>query len=287
MRAPSKAYFYNYSLGMPFTDKSATFNKADVLAHISDYKKPDQRTDEYKFVAAGIDWGEHFHHIVILGMTTEREIRLMDLVKIPKSTGVEHIEEDLNLVVRELNKYEPDIILPDLGYNGNYDDKLIAYYGPNRVYGVNVRSAESNGDFNAHFSDNDSTVTIDKLTQNLIMMGNMRRGDIKFWHGGQYDSRINDFITQWGNVIIRTDEKEDKQTHLIDYKKIILRKGPDHYAQSSTYAMVGLDKLMKEDAMQQRHKTEISYLDSTVFSPEQTDIQKEYGIKNVVKSRDL
>ncbi len=51
--------------------------------------------------------------------------------------------------------------------------------------------------------------------------------------------------------------------------------------------MVGLDKLMKEDAMQERHKTEIGYLDSTVFSPEQTDIQKEYGIKNVVKSRDL
>lgn len=227
MRAPSKAYFYNYSLGMPYEDKSASFNKADVLAHIADYDKPTHREDKYKYVSAGIDWGEHAHSIVILGMTTDRKIELMDLIRIPKSTGIEHIEEDLNLVVRELNKYEPDIILPDLGYAGSYDDKLIAYYGLGRVYGVKVRSAESNGDFNAHFSDSDSTVTIDKLTQNLIMMSNMKRGDIRFWRGSQYDARINEFITHWSNVVIRTDEKENQQTHLVDYKKIILRKGPD------------------------------------------------------------
>ena len=176
---------------------------------------------------AGVKLKEHAHSIVILGMTTDRKIELMDLIRIPKSTGIEHIEEDLNLVVRELNKYEPDIILPDLGYAGSYDDKLIAYYGLGRVYGVKVRSAESNGDFNAHFSDSDSTVTIDKLTQNLIMMGNMKRGDIRFWRGSQYDARINEFITHWSNVVIRTDEKENQQTHLVDYKKIILRKGPD------------------------------------------------------------
>ena len=56
-----------------------------------------------------------------------------------------------------------------------------------------------------------------------------------------------------------------------------------HYAQSSTYAMVGLDKLMKEDALANRQKTQIDYLDSTVFSPEQTDIQKEYDITNSIE----
>jgi hypothetical protein len=268
---------------MPYEDKSASFSKADVLSHIADYDKPTHREDKYKYVSAGIDWGEHAHSVVILGMTTDRKIELMDLIRIPKSSGIEHIEEDLNLVVRELNKYEPDIILPDLGYAGSYDDKLIAYYGLGRVYGVKVRSAESNGDFNAHFSDSDSTVTLDKLTQNLIMMGNMKRGDIRFWRGSQYDARINEFITHWSNVVIRTDEKENQQTHLVDYKKVILRKGPDHYAQSSTYAMVGLDKLMKEDALANRQKTQIDYLDSTIFSPEQTDIQKEYDITNSIE----
>ena len=39
--------------------------------------------------------------------------------------------------------------------------------------------------------------------------------------------------------------------------------------------MVGLDKLMKEDALANRQKTQIDYLDSTIFSPEKTDTQKE------------
>lgn len=47
--------------------------------------------------------------------------------------------------------------------------------------------------------------------------------------------------------------------------------------------MVGLDKLMKEDALANRQKTQIDYLDSTVFSPEKTDIQKEYDITNSIE----
>ena len=39
----------------------------------------------------------------------------MDLTRVPRSEGAEHIEEDLNLVVRKLNQYQPDLILPDRG----------------------------------------------------------------------------------------------------------------------------------------------------------------------------
>lgn len=42
---------------MPYEDKSASFNKADVLSHIADYDKPTHREDKYKYVSAGIDWG--------------------------------------------------------------------------------------------------------------------------------------------------------------------------------------------------------------------------------------
>ena len=44
------------------------------------------------------------------------------------------------------------------------------------------------------------------------------------------------------------------------------------------YAMVGLDKLMKEDAKKRRIKTQIDYLESSAFTPEKTDMQKEYNI---------
>ena len=53
-----------------------------------------------------------------------------------------------------------------------------------------------------------------------------------------------------------------------------------HYAQSLAYALTGLDKLMKEDAMKRRQSTQIDYLDSDIFSPEKTDMQKEFDIDN-------
>ncbi|UJJ74851.1 hypothetical protein [Bacillus phage BM-P1] len=34
--------------------------------------------------------------------------------------------------------YNPDIICADTGDSGNYVEKLMAYFGPGRVYGVKV-----------------------------------------------------------------------------------------------------------------------------------------------------
>ncbi len=225
MRAPSKQFFYNYSLGFPYEDKGATFRSEDIFSHVDDFEKPNDR-ENYKFVSVGIDWGEHYHSIVTMGMRPSGQIDLMDLTQVPRSVGVEHIEEDLNLVVRKINQYQPDIICADRGFSGNYVDKLIAYYGMDRVFGVIVRSAKSNGDFNAHFSS-DNTVTIDKLTQNLITLSNIKRGDIRFWHGSQTDKSVQTLANHWSNVVIRTDEKEDEATHTIQYSKVILRKGAD------------------------------------------------------------
>lgn len=60
---------------------------------------------------------QNWHHIVTLGVRSDGKIDLMDLTRVPRSTGVEHIEEDLNLVVRNLNRYEPDLIIADQGLN--------------------------------------------------------------------------------------------------------------------------------------------------------------------------
>lgn len=116
LRAPSKQFFYNYTLGFPFEDKSTTFHDYDVYRNIKNYERPFERTDEYKFVSSGIDWGEHNHTVVTVGMTNEGKIRLMDISFVPNSRGnVDTIEQDLNEVVRILNKYKPDIICPDIG----------------------------------------------------------------------------------------------------------------------------------------------------------------------------
>lgn len=227
MRAPSKQFFYNYTLGYPYQDKSIAFHDEDVLDHIDhNYKRPLTRNG-YKLVATGIDWGAEYHHVVTLGMRPNGEIDLMNLTRVPKSTGVEHIEEDLRAVVQVLRQYEPDIILPDRGYSGNYVDLLAKAFGQEHVFGVVVRSALSNGDPSAHFNESDGTVTIDKLTQNVITMGNVKRGDIHFWEDSNHDQEVIRLINHAKNVIIRTDERENKQTHLLEYDKVILRKGGD------------------------------------------------------------
>lgn len=226
MNAPSKSFFYNYSLGRPYQDKSLSFNTEDVLSNINDYDRPYDRSD-YVLVASGLDWGENNHHIVTMGMRDNGEIDMLNLKEIPRSKGIEHIEEDINYVIQDLNVYNPDIIIVDKGFNGNYNDILMKYYGEGRVYSCIVRSAKSNGDPIAHFNTSDSTVTIDKLTQNIIALSNMKRGSIKFWRGSDHDPDIALFCRHWSNVIFRTDETEDINTHEIGAQQVISRKGGD------------------------------------------------------------
>lgn len=123
--------------------------------------------------------------------------------------------------------------------NGNYVDRLIKHFGAERVFGVNVRSARSNGDPNPIFNVNKSQVTIDKLMQNVIEMGNIKSGRIGFPNQMTQDLRL--FINHWKNVVIR--DEEDERTGL-PYKSIT-RKGDDHYAQADTYSMVGVNYLTK------------------------------------------
>lgn len=56
MNAPSKSFFYNYSLGRPYQDKSLSFSTEDVLSNIKDYDRPYDRSN-YVLVASGVDWG--------------------------------------------------------------------------------------------------------------------------------------------------------------------------------------------------------------------------------------
>ena len=60
---------------------------------------------------------ENDHHIVIMGMTESGRIDLMHLKSVPRALGAEHIEEDLDMVVRTLNQFAPDIIIADRGLN--------------------------------------------------------------------------------------------------------------------------------------------------------------------------
>lgn len=118
LKANSRAIFYNYVLGMPYQDTALAFYDRDVDKHTREDLSYDMgnRGDYYK-ISAGIDWGQHQHHITIMGMRENGVWDLIHLEQVDTSKGVEHIEEDLQQVIKILLRYDPDIILPDIGLN--------------------------------------------------------------------------------------------------------------------------------------------------------------------------
>ena len=265
----------NYSLGRPYQDNSNTLFEQDITSHMDDSVSKSELRGDYRLVTVGIDWGQHQHSVVVTGMKPNGRVDLIGLKRIDRSEGVDEIERDLYQIVNYIRPFEPDLILPDIGYNGNYNDRLTQIFGKEVVYGVKVRSAKSNGDYNAHFNDGVSTVTIDKLSQNLIAMNEIKAGDIHFYNN--YDTDLQLYAKHWGNVVIRQEESKDGKS--VD--TVITRKGGDHYAQSFVYSLVGMRHLIDQLREQQQSSSLMTApleLSETGYSPERTRLQEEFDI---------
>lgn len=116
LNANSRQLFYNYTLGKPYQDTSLVLTSNDILNNM----RPDLPTDQtirgdYSLISVGIDWGQHYHHVVVLGCRANGIWDVIHLQRIVKSNGVEHLEEDLRQIIMLLNQFDPDIILPDIG----------------------------------------------------------------------------------------------------------------------------------------------------------------------------
>lgn len=244
LQAPSLQFFYNYAIGKPYQDTKLAIIPDDILTHKRDYlEEPvNHRTSDYEWITMGIDWGQHYHWVSLMGMKGNGNWDIINLHKVPRSEGVEHIEEDLRAVMRLIYQYEPNLVIADIGFSGNYVDKLRQEFDKSNqkiVYGVDTRTARSNNDMNAHFNDINGTVKIDKLTQAMIMMYHLKAGRIGFWK--KETENLDLLIEHWGNVVIK--DEQDERTE--EYYKSITRKGDDHFAISTIYAMVGMNKIVK------------------------------------------
>lgn len=211
---------------------------------------------------------EHSHSVVVLGLTNDTEhIRLVNLFQVPRSSGVNNIEHDLNILIAKLRAYQPDKIFADSGFAGNYNDKLHALFG-DTFYSVVVRSARTNNDYNAHYNEVGNTVTIDKLTQNVLTLSAIKRGDFLFYK--PVDNNLKLFMQHWENVAIRTDEVQDPVTHLLTYQKVITRKGGDHYAQACVYAYVAMRRVLADLTKDASNQLCASYLSDDLSNMQDT-----------------
>lgn len=265
LKAKSKQHFYNYVLGHPYQDVALAVQDKDILDNIrEDLPEPLMNRGNYRFISAGIDWGNR-HWITLRGFRDNGRIDLIRIFSVERARGVANIEADLENIINQLIPYSPDIICADIGDSGNYVDKLIQYFGAGKVYGVKVNpNPRSTGQIQPKWADTQSMVTIDKLTQNKKHISDMKMGRLGFYAP---DKELNQYIIHWRNVVIR-DEEDEKTGEVY---QIITNKGDDHYAQSSVYSMVGMEHVL-EPYITGTQENAFNYTTVQSFVPQSTDI---------------
>ncbi|BBI90192.1 phage terminase [Staphylococcus phage MR003] len=238
MNTDSKQAFYNYSLGMPYEDVKMRVLPEDIFDNKSEIAKTQLfNRDKYKFISVGIDWG-NFHWVTVHGMTEEGKVDLIRLFSIKKNSRPDMVEADLEAIILEISKYDPDIIVADNGDSGNNVLKLINFFGKDKVFGCTYKSSpRSSGQLYAQFNENSNTVTVDKLMHNKRYIQDLKAKRIRMYQ--QVDDELKTYLKHWQNVLIM-DEEDEKTGELY---QVIKRKGDDHYSQSACIGYIGLTRL--------------------------------------------
>ncbi|AOZ61964.1 terminase large subunit [Bacillus phage QCM8] len=266
LEAKSKQHFYNYVLGYPFQDVALAVQRPDVMDNRRSYlEKPLMDRGDYRFISVGIDWGNR-HWVTVRGFKDNGMIDIIRVFSVERARGVANIEADLESIINQLIPYNPDIICADIGDSGNYVDKLIQFFGVGRVYGVKVNpNPRSNGQIQPSWSEGQSKVTVDKLTQNKKHISDMKMKRLGFYNTIDQDLEL--YLQHWINVIIR-DEEDEKTGEVY---QIITDRGDDHYAQSSVYSMVGMDHVL-EPYITKEQENAFAYTSVNIMTPQATDI---------------
>ena len=266
LEAKSKQHFYNYVLGYPYQDVALAVQDGDIMDNRrSDLPNPMTIRGNYRFISVGIDWGNR-HWITVRGFRDNGLIDLIRAFSVERARGVANIEADLQEVINQIEPYNPDIICADIGDSGNYVDKLIQHFGVGRVYGVKVNpTPRSTGQIQPTWSENQSRVVVDKLTQNKKHISDMKMGRLGFYNTPDRDLEL--YIAHWKNVVIRDEEDEDTG----EIYQIITNRGDDHYAQSSVYSMVGMEHVL-EPFILQTQENAFGYTTVENIMPQPTDI---------------
>ncbi|MXM13727.1 hypothetical protein GR665_28370, partial [Klebsiella pneumoniae] len=188
-------------------------------------------------IAIGIDWG-NTHWITVHGMLPNGKVDLIRLFSVKKMTRPDLVEADLEKIIWEISKYDPDIIIADNGDSGNNVLKLINHFGKDKVFGCTYKSSpKSTGQLRPEFNENNNRVTVDKLMQNKRYVQALKTKDISVY--STVDDDLKTFLKHWQNVVIM-DEEDEKTGEMY---QVIKRKGDDHYAQASVYAYIGLTRI--------------------------------------------
>lgn len=217
-----KQYFYNYVLGLPYSDSDDKIAPATVLKNCVD------EVNEQKQVIIGVDPGLPIHYTCM------------------NRDGVFHYGtcENWKQLESLLNRWPRSIIVSDQGGDLTPQREMMERF-PGRVFLCYYRKDRKSNEL-ITWGENDEygKVTVDRNRMITLMVGQLRDiGRVRF--NGTRDE-WSDFASHFGNIyrerlVVREQKDKDDRT-LYGDEYVWKRNGPDHFVHSLLYAMVGLSR---------------------------------------------
>jgi len=226
LQSKSKQAFFNYDLGLPYEDIKTKVSASDIKRN-AHFNEPLLDRGDYSLCTVGIDWGQQFHSVVVLGLKENGVLDVLNLYQVAgnNATDTMNVDRDIQALRLILDQYHPELVVADVGDAGNKIIDLMDVYGRNKVFGCKYVSSPTSGlttasnQIEPKYSENTRTISVDKLVQNKRVISMIKQGKIGFPAKGTEVERL---IKHWDNVTIQ--DVEDKGG---EYRESIGRKGAD------------------------------------------------------------
>lgn len=227
-----KQLFYNYVIGIPYASEGLMITDQDVMGCIG-YQNPIGWRDysTYKKIVAGIDWG-YMNWIVILGLTEDNRVHLLDLHWIPDSPTKPL--DCVSLFTAILKPYDPDVIVADNGFGADRNTYLIQQF-PGRVFACDWDTPKTNIPLIDSWNDKGQRVRVDKTTKMKRTLYNIKARVLKTFGQGEKLSMLTKHLKN-----VRFLIEEDKG----EIYERSTRVGDDHLACALTYGYIALDRIL-------------------------------------------
>ena len=216
-----KQYFYNYVLGLPYVGSDNKIDPSTVLKNVTDAVN-----DQEDRIIIGVDTGLPIHYVCL----NKQGIFYYGKCKPPSDTY-----DPYDTIESFLRRWPKSVVVSDQGGDLIGIRKLQAKY-PGRVFlcwyrrdktGKQVIKWGEGDEFGTVIVDRNRMIQL--TVEQLRDVGRIRlNGSIEDW---------KEYANHWGNMY-----RSVKVNGLGVAEYVWERNGPDHFAHSTVYALVGLDK---------------------------------------------
>lgn len=224
-----KQYFYNYVLGLPYEGGDDQITQSQVLANCV----PETNSQEGRIII-GVDPGLPVHYVLM----NKEGIFYYGTCRTPENGDP---YADIRYLLRQ---YPKSVVISDQGGDLNPMRVLQSEF-PGRVFLAFYQKDKKNIDVIKWGEGSEyGKVIIDRNRYIQLVVGYLKEGKRIRLNGSPEEWK--EYADHWANmyrekIVIKNQQgKDDKSLYGAEY--IWKRRGPDHWAHATIYALVGMEK---------------------------------------------